>query len=126
MIEFEVRRKDGPRGEVVTLWGEIDLSTAPEFERELLAAIDECARGVVVDLTHATFIDCACLRVLVGGRAKLHERGDELTVVGPDANLRRVFELTGLADAFGISPDGSAPGRVGQPRSRSQGQESSA
>ena len=115
MIAFHVSRKRrGPATEVVAVWGEVDMCTAPEFSRELSAAIDGGAREIIIDLTRATFIDCAFIAALLGGRRRLRApAGQRLTVVCPDANLRRVFELTGADGVVGMAAggDGVDPSR---------------
>ena len=42
---------------VISLAGEVDLYTAPEFKQQLLEVIDQGGRDVVVDLSDTTFID---------------------------------------------------------------------
>jgi anti-sigma B factor antagonist len=87
---------------VVTLEGEIDLYTAPEFREVLLRGIDEGARRVIVDLSSVTFVDSTALGVLVGGgkRLRLHD-GALLIVCGLDG-IRRILEVAGLAGVFAV------------------------
>lgn len=89
---------------VVTLEGEVDLYTAPEFREVLLQGIDEGARHVIVDLSSVTFVDSTALGVLVGGgqRLRLHD-GSLLIVCGLDG-IRRILEIAGLAGVFAIHP----------------------
>jgi anti-sigma B factor antagonist len=42
---------------VISLTGEVDLYTAPEFKQQLLEVIEQGANEVVVDFTDTTFID---------------------------------------------------------------------
>src|SRR6478609_3995568 len=58
-----------PGVEVVVVTGEHDLSTAPELERRLDAALDS-GHAVVVDLLGTTFIDSTVLRVLICARER--------------------------------------------------------
>src|SRR5262250_53968 len=69
---------------VISLAGEIDLYTAPEFKQQLLEVIGEGASHVVVDLTATTFIDST-------------------TIGCTDPNITKIFEITGLDRVFDIT-----------------------
>jgi anti-sigma B factor antagonist len=87
----------------ISLAGEIDLYTAPEFKQQLLEVISEGARLVVVDLTSTTFIDSTTLGVLVGGLRRLRAADGELTIVCSDPNITKIFEITGLDRVFDLT-----------------------
>jgi anti-sigma B factor antagonist len=84
------------------LTGEVDLYTAPEFKQQLLDAIGQGARHVVVDLSDTTFIDSTTLGVLVGGIKRLRPEGGQLSIVCSDRNITKIFEITGLNRVFPI------------------------
>ena len=86
----------------ISLAGEIDLYTAPEFKQQLLEVIGEGARHVVVDLSSTTFIDSTTLGVLVGGLRRLRAADGELTIVCSDPNITKIFEITGLDRVFDL------------------------
>jgi anti-sigma B factor antagonist len=54
----------------------------------------------VVDLSGVTFMDSTGLSVLVGALKRLRLMDGRLTVVAPDDDLRRIFEVTGLDRSF--------------------------
>ena len=87
----------------ISLAGEIDLYTAPEFKQQLLEVIGEGARVVVVDLTRTTFIDSTTLGVLVGGLRRLRTNDGRLAIVCSDPNITKIFEITGLDRVFALS-----------------------
>jgi anti-sigma B factor antagonist len=87
---------------VLALTGEVDLYTAPEFKQQLLDAIAQGARHVIVDLSDTTFIDSTTLGVLVGGIKRLRPEGGQLSVVCSDRNITKIFEITGLNRVFPI------------------------
>ena len=89
---------------VISLAGEVDLYTAPEFKQQLLDVIDQGGRDVVVDLSSTTFIDSTTLGVLVGGVKRLRPAGGSLTLVCTDPNICKIFEITGLDRVFTIHP----------------------
>ena len=82
---------------VVVVRGEVDLATAPEVRRRLLTP----AGVVVLDASAITFIDCAGLRAVLGARAVLAARGQELRLRAPSPALTRLVDWTGLGRGGG-------------------------
>jgi len=84
---------------LIALRAEWDLYNRPELDAALVEA--EAAREplVVLDLSHATFIDSSVLGALVEARKRLGE-GVEIAVVAEDRQIRKVFEITGLDAVF--------------------------
>jgi anti-sigma B factor antagonist len=89
---------------VISLVGEVDLYTAPEFKQQLLEVIGQGAKEVVVDFTDTTFIDSTTLGVLVGGVKRLRSNEGQLSLVCSDRNITKIFEITGLDKVFTIYP----------------------
>ena len=89
---------------VISLSGEVDLYTAPEFKQQLLDVIAQGAKDVVVDFTNTTFIDSTTLGVLVGGVKRLRTNDGQLSLVCSDRNITKIFEITGLDRVFTIYP----------------------
>jgi anti-sigma B factor antagonist len=87
---------------VISLAGEVDLYTAPEFKQQLLEVIAQGAKSVIVDFTDTTFIDSTTLGVLVGGVKRLRTAGGQLALVCSDRNITKIFEITGLDRVFTI------------------------
>jgi anti-sigma B factor antagonist len=87
---------------VISLAGEVDLYTAPEFKQQLLEVIGQGAKNVIVDFTSTTFIDSTTLGVLVGGVKRLRTNEGQLTLVCSDRNITKIFEITGLDRVFAI------------------------
>ncbi len=103
-MDFDISSERPSEGVVViALSGEVDLYTAPEFKQQLIDAVAEGARHVVVDLTGTTFIDSTTLGVLVGGVRRLHEKDGDLSLVCSDRNIGKIFEITGLDKIFPIT-----------------------
>jgi anti-sigma B factor antagonist len=102
-MDFSVSAEQlGEGAYVISLTGEVDLYTAPEFKQQLLDVIAQGARQVVVDLTDTTFIDSTTLGVLVGGVKRLRTHDGQLSLVCSDRNITKIFEITGLDRVFAI------------------------
>src|SRR5436189_6374472 len=89
---------------VISLAGEVDLYTAPEFKQQLLDVISQGGKDVIVDFSDTTFIDSTTLGVLVGGVKRLRNNDGQLALVCSDRNITKIFEITGLDRVFTIYP----------------------
>jgi anti-sigma B factor antagonist len=108
-VNFDIRTEQvGPDAYVISLAGEVDLYTAPEFKQQLLDVISQGSRHVVVDFSETTFIDSTTLGVLVGGVKRLRTADGELSLVCSDRNITKIFEITGLDRVFTIHPSRDA------------------
>src|SRR5919201_2508944 len=87
---------------VISLAGEVDLYTAPEFKQQLLDVIGQGGKDVIVDFSETTFIDSTTLGVLVGGVKRLRTNDGQLSLVCSDRNITKIFEITGLDRVFTI------------------------
>jgi anti-sigma B factor antagonist len=102
-MNFEINtEKLSENAYVISLGGEVDLYTAPEFKQQLLEVVGQGGTNVVVDLTKTTFIDSTTLGVLVGGVKRLRPNGGQLSLVCSDRNITKIFEITGLDKVFPI------------------------
>jgi len=103
---MEFRIDDEPVDEtthVISVIGEIDLFTAPEFKQRISAPIDAGVSRVVVDLLGVTFIDSSSLGVLIGAHKRLKLRdGGGLVIVCDDRAIVNTFKITGLDGVFEI------------------------
>ena len=102
-LEFKLATADLGNGvSTVSVAGEVDLATAPELKEALAEVINDGARGVLVDLSNATFIDSTTLGVLMGAVKRLRPAGGELAIACHDPNIRKIFEITLLDRIFAI------------------------
>jgi anti-sigma B factor antagonist len=102
-IEFEIEdlRVDD-HTHLVAVAGEIDLFSAPELKRHVLAAIGDDVTTLVVDLSETTFIDSSSLGVLISAHRRLRARRGTLTVVCSHEAIVKTFRITGLDGVFRI------------------------
>jgi anti-sigma B factor antagonist len=104
-LNFDIKTEQvGGESYVISLAGEVDLYTAPEFKQQLLEVISQGGKHVVVDFSDTTFIDSTTLGVLVGGVKRLRSNDGQLSLVCSDRNITKIFEITGLDRVFTIYP----------------------
>ena len=102
-MEFKLATADLGNGvSTVSVAGEVDLATAPELKEALAEVLNGGAKGVLVDLSNATFIDSTTLGVLMGAVKRLRPAGGELVIACHDPNIRKIFEITLLDRVFTI------------------------
>jgi anti-sigma B factor antagonist len=79
---------------LVALRGELDLATADGLSGWL---IEISGSTVVIDLSELAFMDSSGIAALIQTK---NELGDCLVLTRPRANVRRVFDITGLGAWF--------------------------
>jgi anti-sigma B factor antagonist len=84
------------------VFGELDQSTAPELRTALSEVVGDPDGGVLVDLSDCNFIDSTGLSLLVETKRRLSEDDRRFGVCCPDADVRRLLELTGIDQAVGL------------------------
>jgi anti-sigma B factor antagonist len=85
---------------VLTVRGEVDVSTAPRLRQRLVELASDGRQRVVVDLDQVDFLDSTGLGVLVGGLKRFRSLGGDLILVCTQRRILKVFEITGLTRAF--------------------------
>ncbi|MFD6356466.1 STAS domain-containing protein [Nocardia tengchongensis] len=83
-----------------TIRGEIDILTAPAFQKALFDSIG-IGGSTVVDMTAVTFFGVAGIEALLAARDFAHQRHCVLCVEGSRC-VTRVLEVVGLAAAFDL------------------------
>jgi anti-sigma B factor antagonist len=102
---------------VIPVTGEVDLATAPALRRLIHDALDDPAvHTLVVDLDGVTFIDCAGVSTLLGGRAEASRCRKAYAVVNPRGVVKRVLTLTGAWPTLQRAQRGSRVGRTSPPQ----------
>jgi anti-anti-sigma factor len=90
------------RSAVVSVRGAIDMATAPVLRARVFAALAMPVDLVVVDLVFVTFMDSSGITVFVKARQHANQVGIQFAVESVPTNVRRMFEILGLADGFGL------------------------
>jgi anti-sigma B factor antagonist len=87
---------------VVRPRGRLDAAGAPALDRELRQHLALGRRGLVVDLSDASYISSNGLRVLLAAVKAARQSGGALRLCCLSARLAEIFEMAGFDQVFDI------------------------
>ena len=83
--------------------GEIDMATAPQLRDFLNQLIEAGSQRFVLDCRELAFLDSSGIGVLIAARNRLGDDG-EIVIDTPQAHVRKVLEITGVASRLSVVP----------------------
>lgn len=86
---------------ILAVRGDVDLATA-SFLWESVEQVLSDSERLIVDLRDVDFLDSTGLSVFVRAHRRLREAGGALVLRSPSPRVRRVLDLTGLAQVLTI------------------------
>ncbi|MEU6852366.1 STAS domain-containing protein [Actinacidiphila alni] len=89
------------RTAVITVAGDLDLGTAPDFYQRTTAALERHP-VLVLDLARLTFCDSSGFNALLRLRRRTQEAGGEVVLAAPPDHLLRLLTLTGAEAVFPV------------------------
>jgi anti-sigma B factor antagonist len=89
---------------VVSVAGDVDISTSPALRKALAEATASGGRPIVVDLTDVPFLDSTALGVLVGAYTATRNTGGRFAIVTDHEAVLKVLRITALHDVLGAHP----------------------
>jgi anti-sigma B factor antagonist len=95
-VDAYLSNTDSP---MITVRGEIDLSTSGELLHRLLMLTHQSTEPIALDLSRVTFMDCAGLHVLAAIERRVRHRGGTIEVTATSLAVARLFELAGYVPA---------------------------
>ena len=93
---LQVEARDAATETVITLDGELDISSTEWFGAFLGAVLKKHPNRIAIDARHLTYMDSSGLRSFLLGRASALEAGVGFRIDNPPAQLRRLVERMGL------------------------------
>jgi anti-sigma B factor antagonist len=107
--QFQLTEEQPAEGlRLISVSGEIHVTTAPDFSVRLNDAIAAGTRGVVIDLSGVEFIDSTGLSVLLNGLRRVTRAHGKMALVISNPTVLRLFEITRLDSTFDIQPSREA------------------
>jgi anti-anti-sigma factor len=96
-------RVAGGRDEVtITLRGDLDIATVPDFEERARAVLHLGTARMVLDFARVGFLTSAALGALVRIGKEARRQDCVLVVVNPSPHALHVLQATGLADVLNV------------------------
>jgi anti-sigma B factor antagonist len=103
MSEFVCQLGDDGSGVAyIYLAAELDIASAPRFERVLRRA-ELQARLVVLDLRDLTFMDSFGLRLIVAGNRRVQRMGRRLVLLRGPPQVQRLLAVTGAGEGLEVA-----------------------
>jgi anti-sigma B factor antagonist len=99
-LGLDVKERNG--WAVLSVQGEVDVYTAPQFREQLIQLVDQGQRSILVDLEGVEFLDSTGLGVLVGGLKRVRAHDSSLRLVCSQERILKIFRITGLTKVFPI------------------------
>jgi anti-anti-sigma factor len=100
VADISIAHHDGMA--VATVAGEVDATNAAMVSNELTGAVSG-ARALVIDLSHARYLDSAAIEVLFDLSRRLKRRRQQLRLVVPRRSpLRRLLTLIDLGSVAAL------------------------
>jgi anti-anti-sigma factor len=93
---FSTRTDTRADGVVLSVFGEIDMATAPRLTDQINAALSTTPRLLVIDLTKVTFLSSAGLSALASGQQQAAAQSTRFRVAAAGLATSRPIQLTGL------------------------------
>jgi peptide/nickel transport system substrate-binding protein len=82
------------------LSGDIDITNVAEIRQKMMDCVESEEGDVLVNAQELDYIDSTGIGMLVRVRNEVISRGGTVKIVGLKAHMARLFNLTGLSDAF--------------------------
>jgi anti-sigma B factor antagonist len=89
---------------VLSVAGETDLASAPQFRRDLDEVMEVAPGDVVLDLTDLELVDSTALGLMMAAAGRMMTERRALVLVVTRRHVLRVLAITGLRDVFSIVP----------------------
>lgn len=93
MSTFRASVSAGESGPVITLSGEVDLSTITELSDLITAQLAGGTVHLTIDVSGMSFADSASMRVLMLAAMTLRKRGGGLVLLRPQPVLARLLDI---------------------------------
>ncbi|KOG42622.1 hypothetical protein AQJ84_32025 [Streptomyces resistomycificus] len=101
---------------LVTVCGDLDLTSDQELQQALRSALARSAHGIDLDLSGVEFCDCSGLSTLLGIRQQALDQAKTTTIRSISPAAERVFELTDTLPLFTPHGEADAPDDDSRPR----------
>lgn len=100
MFEISIGTSENGTEDTITIAGEVDIYTAPDFKNSLYDIIGDGKRNVVLECGNLSYIDSTGLGILLGALKRVRQNERNVYVRNLKDNIRKLFKITGLDKVF--------------------------
>lgn len=100
-----ISKQQHPHHTVFYIDGRVDAEGAAQLHTMLTDIYEAGQYQLVLELSKTDYLNSAGLRTFADMLTKCRERGGDLTLVAPNAKIRRVLEIIGFTMFFKVFDD---------------------
>lgn len=89
---------------IVSIYGELDVATAPALRERLIALVGEGSHKLILDLEGVDFLDSTGLGTIISALKRVRTHGGDMRLVSTQPRIQRLFDITGLDKAVPLLP----------------------
>lgn len=107
---MELTQHQKGKATIFELQGRLDSNAAPEVEKQIMAAINGGASGIVLNFHELEYISSAGIRALVHCNKACENKGEKVLLASVPKAIENVLYITGFLPYFEIydTPDHAA------------------
>ena len=79
-----------------TLVGDVDISNAHLFKKQLETALEEKRQNITIDLSALSYIDSTGLGVIIGAYGSIQKDGYSIKLLNPKESVKKLLRISGL------------------------------
>jgi len=97
-MALTISARDNARKKVweIKLEGEVDVSNAHLFKKQLEALLGEIKQDIEIDLADLSYIDSTGLGVIIGVYGSIKKDGYSVKLTNPRDNVKKLLNISGL------------------------------
>jgi len=100
---LDIRTSREPDATIVKISGEVDLRTSPQLRDVFLELLETKPQRVILDLTGVGYVDSSGVGTIVELKRRAMQDNGTVILVGLQARVRSLFEITRLDKFFTIT-----------------------
>lgn len=87
---------------VLCIKGRVDAASSAQIHEKIMDEIEKGCKKMAIDFSEVSYISSAGLRVLIYASKTMMKNAGALSLCALDANIMKIFEISGLSRMFKI------------------------
>ena len=98
---MDITQKDNGEIKIISIKGNLDTTTAPDAEKEILAVLENGFTKLIINLEQTQYVSSSGLRVMLSTAKKLKGIG-ELRISNLNDIVEEVFDISGFSTILNV------------------------